>query len=152
MASLAPEVGASGIAASGGRPAVAIGPSSRSPRRGSRGRRGVCSLLLSLLERKERWHVWGCRCVGVCWLCQDRAYNHQSEHACVSWHGIVSAPFSHVLSEYAARVDAIVRPVSELGYLIPIYRSTGVTSAMRHRSHAGASYDGRATTFLAAES
>ena len=33
----------------------------------------------------------------------------------VSWHGIVSAPFSHVLSEYAARVDAIVRPVSELG-------------------------------------
>ena len=29
--------------------------------------------------------------------------------------GIVSDPFSHVLSEFAARVDATVRPVSELG-------------------------------------
>ena len=33
----------------------------------------------------------------------------------VSWHGIVFAPFSHVLSEYAVRLDAKVRPVSELG-------------------------------------
>ena len=78
---------------------------------GSRGQRHAYSLSLPLSTIYIRWHV----SVWCVWVAAVRACVCGVYGCVVSWHGIVFAPFSHVLSEYAVRLDAKVRPVSELG-------------------------------------